>query len=355
MGAKGDQVVMRLNNRGLVIGLFIVVSVSPLSAEKKSKASQEESTGEGPELLWRQPDDLASRNLRYGMGGARHAPSGSIYTFVKEQSSGSNPKFVVKDSKGTEWKVKLGPEAKPEVVASRFVWAVGYFTDEDYFVSEIRVKDMPRLKRGNSLVKRKDSAAFGVIRDARLEREIADESKLRNWKWKHDSFHGAREWNGLRVLMALINNWDLKDVNNSVYQRAEGKPDARQLHVVSDLGVSFGTTEPNWPVARSRGNLDEYATSRFIRKVTPTHVDFQTPGFPGLLYIFNFPELFSRLTFRSIGRNVPRADVRWIGELLGQLSPRQIRDAFRAADYPEKDVEQFAIVVERRIAELKRL
>jgi len=346
---------MHMKLRGFATAVLALAIAVPLSGGKKSKADQAESTGEGPELLWRNPTDLRVRNLRYGIGGPRNAPTASSYTFVKEQAGGSNPKFVVKDSRGVEWKVKLGPEARPEVVASRFVWAAGYFTDEDYFVSEIRVKELPRLKRGDGMIDRKRAAPFSIVRDARLEREIEGESKVRNWKWKSDSFHGTREWNGLRVLMALINNWDLKDVNNAVYQRSEGQAGASRVHVVSDLGVSFGTTEPNWPVGRSRGNLDEYATSRFIRKVTSEHVDFQTPGFPGLIYIFNFPELFNRLAYRSIGRNVPRADARWMGEILGKLSPRQIRDAFRAADYAEKDVEQFAIIVERRIAQLKSL
>lgn len=339
---------MQMKRRELASVLLVVAMVVPAAEGKKGNGAREETTGEGPEILWRQPSDIATRNLRYGIGGPRHAPTSSTYTFVKEQATGSNPKFVIKDSRGTEWKVKLGSEARSEVVASRFVWAVGYFTDEDYFVRELRIREMPRLKRGNGMVKHTES--FAIVHNARLERDIPGSSKLRSWRWKGDSFEGTREWNGLRVMMALINNWDLKDVNNAVYQE-----DKRQVHLVSDLGVSFGTSEPNWPASRSRGNLDEYAISRFIRKVTPTHVDFQTPGWPGLIYIFNFPELFSRLSLRSVGRDVPREDARWMGTLLGRLSSRQIREAFRAAEYPEKDVEQFSIVVERRIAELKQL
>jgi hypothetical protein len=35
---------------------------------------------------------------------------------------------------------------------------------------------------------------------------------------------------------------------------------------------------------------------------------------------------------------------------MGALSPKQIRDAFRAAGYSDSEVEQFAQVVEKRIA-----
>ena len=34
--------------------------------------------------------------------------------------------LVVRDAKGVKWSVKLGIEARPEVAASRLVWAVGY-------------------------------------------------------------------------------------------------------------------------------------------------------------------------------------------------------------------------------------
>ena len=52
-------------------------------------------------------------------------------------------------------------------------------------------------------------------------------------------FTGTRELNGLRVMMALINNWDLKDENNAIYRE---KPVRDQIYEVSDLGASFGTT-----------------------------------------------------------------------------------------------------------------
>ena len=55
------------------------------------------------------------------------------FTFLKEDRKGSNPKFDVQDENGVKWKVKLGSEARPETVASRLVWAVGYFANEDYF------------------------------------------------------------------------------------------------------------------------------------------------------------------------------------------------------------------------------
>ena len=58
---------------------------------------------------------------------------------------------------------------------------------------------------------------------------------------------------------------------------------------------------------------------------------------------------------RSIGKHVPRADAKWMGELLGSLSHDQIHDAFRAAGYSPQEVEAFSADVEQRIALLKSL
>ena len=210
--------------------------------------------------LWREPTDIASRNLIYGSGGEDHQPRGT-FTFVQEDMEGSNPKFDVRDQDGVKWKVKLGPEARPEVVASRLVWAAGYLTNEDYFLADLKVQGLPRLHRGQDLV-----GPDGTVHNVRLKRSMKGEEKIGNWKWGSNPFEGTREFNGLRVLMALINNWDLKDSNNAVYERKQkaGSADLEQIYLVSDLGASFGPTGFGLSVEASRGNLDAYKRSKFI-------------------------------------------------------------------------------------------
>jgi hypothetical protein len=346
---------IRMCKRRQVVAILaaILLASGPVDlAAKKGKASGKADTElGGPSVLWHNPTDIASRNLFYGPGGEQHAPH-TRYTFVKEDLDGTSPKFVVRDENGVKWKVKLGEETRPEVVASRLVWAVGYFTNEDYFLPELHVEDMPLLHRGQNLVE-----PGGTVRNVRLKRYLEGEKKIGSWSWRRNPFTGTRELNGLRVMMALINNWDLKDENNSLYWEARsataGNPERR--YEVSDLGASFGTTGRERNRAFSKGNLDSYRASRFIRKETPEYVDFTVPARPALKYAVNPREFFSRLGLRWIGRNIPRQDARWTGELLGQLSPDQIRDSFRAAGYSPREVEGFAGVVEQRIAELKAM
>ena len=299
---------------------------------------------QGPAELWRDPADIASRDLFYGPGGRAHQPRGP-YTFVKEDMAGTNPKFVIRDANGVKWKVKLGVEARPETVATRLLWAVGYNANEDYFLATLRVRNMPaHLHRGSHLV-----MPDGSLRNVRLKRE--DEKKLGDWSWRHDLFAGTRAWNGLRVMMAVMNNWDLKDINNSVYRDPAGE----RVYMVSDLGSSFGTAGPTWPLSKAKGNLRSYQHAKFIRRDDGLTVDFETPARPALLWLVHPRDYFRRLRLRWIGGDIPHADARWMGDLLSRLSPRQIQDAFRAAGYTEPEVAGFARVVQDRIAALTEL
>jgi len=206
------------------------------------------------------------------------------------------------------------------------------------------------LHRGQKLV-----GPHGSIQNVRLKREPDNEKKISSWKWRHDPFTGTREWNGLRVLMAVINNWDLKDKNNAI--RSEKLPgDGEELfYEISDLGASFGKNGLSRDRKTSKGDLRFYVRSRFIKKIGPDYVDFATPRRADVVTLVNPREFFSRLGLRWIAKRVPRQDARWMGQLLAQLSADQIRAAFRAGGYSPQEVDGFTAVVEARIAQLNRL
>src|SRR5207237_5619644 len=107
--------------------------LSVLSPARTNKAALKNDTKQSIAILWRDPEDIATRNLFYGPGGKAHEPRGT-FTFEKEDINGTNPKFDILDEDGVRWRVKMGAEARPETVASRLVWGVGYFANEDYFM-----------------------------------------------------------------------------------------------------------------------------------------------------------------------------------------------------------------------------
>jgi hypothetical protein len=325
-----------------VLGIALAGPAAPADKDKISDVSVKSAQG----TLWADPGDIQTRNLFFGPGGQDHQPKGSTFTFVDEDMDGSNPKYNVKDEAGVKWKIKLGAEAKPETAATRLVWAVGYFANEDYFLPTLHVTGLPsHLHRGGNLV-----GPGGAMQNARLKRHLKGEEKVGNWAWRDDPFAHTREWNGLRVMMALISNWDLKDENNAIYEQGP-----ERVYLVSDLGASFGTTGFNPVQETSKGNLNNYAHAHFITKKTREYVDFGVPSRPAFFVFFNPVETFPRIKMRWIGKRIPRSDARWMGQMLAKLSPSQIRDAFRASGYSPEETEGFAQVVEKRIGELTAL
>ena len=335
----------------LWLAILSVAAALPASAKKTAKADEAaaEITTTSHSLLWQNPADIASRNLFYGPGGKDHEPRGT-FTFTKEDLDGTSPKFFVRDQDGVKWKVKLGSEARPETVASRLIWAAGYFANEDYFVPRLEVQNLPvHLHRGQKFV-----ASDGSVPNVRLKRYLKGEEKSGTWEWDESPFAGTRELNGLRVLMALTNNWDLTGENNASYEeQLDGT--ARQVFMVTDLGSTFGAGRLTWPLSRSRGDLATYRNSNFITRTTSDSVDFETPARASLFFLATPREYVHKLQLRWIGRQIPRADAKWIGQVLAQLSPEQIRDAFRAAGYSTQEIEGFAAVVQSRISQLKAL
>jgi hypothetical protein len=301
-------------------------------------AQQTPSTG----VIWQDRGDAAALDLSTGPSGAGREP-GTRLAFIKESSGGTSPKFEVQDERGITWKVKLGEEAKSETAAARLLWAAGYIVDEDYYRSTMQVAGLTRLKRGQEFVSNGDTVA-----GARLERGMLDEATT-TWSWYDNPFIGTREFNGLRVMMALINNWDLKEINNG----ATGSGGRPREYGVMDLGATFGRTGNN--LRRSKGVAADYAATTFIEKVTPTHVHLRVDSRPFFLTIFNVRNYKFRTRMESVARDIPIADARWVGDRLGRLSAAQVSDAFRVAGFSPADVDVYTTVVMRRIAALQAL
>lgn len=341
------------SRRTSVFLLLIAVLSAPVSIDSAKRPRHEELTKvNSAAVLWEYPVDISSRDLFRGPIPSKDEPVGR-YVFEKEDLAGTNPKFDMHDAAGLKWKVKLGIEVKPEVAASRLIWAIGYFTYQYIFVPDLRVEKMPaHLHRGQTLI-----TPDGSIKDVRLKKAPDKEKKIATWYWRNNPFIGTRELNGLRVLMAVINNWDLKDVNNAVLrgESSESTTGIRDAYVISDLGASFGTN--NWvrPLTKAKGNLDSYRRSKFIRRITPDYVDFAIGLRPTIIKAGDLPLYMQYVRMGWIGKQIPRADAKWMGNLLGQLSSKQIQDAFRAAGYSPGEAEGFSEVVLKRIAELKQL
>ena len=79
------------------------------------------------------------------------------------------------------------------------------------------------------------------------------------------------------------------------------------------------------------------------------------PARPAFIYLINPKEYFSRVHLEHLGKNVPRADAKWLGQLLSRLSPEQIHDAFRAGGYSPEEIQAFSRLLQERITVLTDL
>jgi hypothetical protein len=324
--------------------VFILGLSSTAAAQKRSKASDKTKEDGQSTVVWRDSGDVSTLDLLNGAGGKEHAPNpNGKFTFVKEDLEGTSPKFSVEDENGVQWKVKLGEETQSETAATRLLWAAGYFVDEDYYLANLKVEGLPKLHRGQSKV-----SANGAVQSARLERKMKNIEQVGNWDWFHNNCGSAREMNGLRVMMAFVNNWDLKATNNSLEE-----VDGQRRCVVTDVGATFGRTGD--PFKRSKSVPKEYAAATFISKTYPKSVDLVMHSRPFILSSFNLPNYRTRTRMEKITKQIPLADARWVGQRLALLSVGQIQDSFRAAGYTPEQVNTYTKAVQKRIADLNAL
>jgi len=314
----------RLQNLRTVILVLVLAfaggasaqTTSPVKHFKEHKATKA-TIGASQPVIWREPTDIKSRDLFYGPGGQDHQPHGKL-AFIEEKFNGVNPKFDVRDEDGTRWGVKMGNEAKPETAATRLVWAVGYFTNEDYYLPKLNVGPL-QMARGQELIEN------GKINGVRLKRHNKGEHEIGNWSWDKNPFVGTKELDGLKVMMEVICNVDLKGANQHVYD----EDGAEQHYIAADLGSSFGKCGKT--MFYSKGALKDFQSLPLIKNAGPDFVDF-----------WRF-------------KHIPREHVKWIGGYLAQLSDAQISDAFRAAGFSDAEIQGFTAKVRGKINELNQL
>jgi hypothetical protein len=312
----------------LALALSAGLSSFVITAQKRAKDAEQQPAG--APVLWHDPGDISTRNLLVGPASEEMKPDLSKITYIRDEQTGYSVKYHVKDGAGKTWVVKVGNEARPETAAARLVWALGYPTEIHYLVPCVHI---PGAAKPRKDVPRCEGDGFA---DARFEARPEDVQRLDIWSWKSHPLADTKEFKGLVVLMALLNNWDLKDENNRIIsvKGAEGQNEFQ--YIISDLGATFGKTGGG--ITHSRNEPQNYAKSEFIKGVEGDRVRF---GYSGK----------SQFLFDSITVE----DARWVASLLVRLTDQQIEDAFRAANFKPDEVQVLARTVRSRINELVRI
>ena len=141
------------------------------------------------------------------------------------------------------------------------------------------------------------------------------------WSWQENPFVGSQPYEGLLVMLMMFNSTDLKNSNNTLYEhRGGGK--VERWYVVRDVGAALGDGNRLAPL---KGDADAFERGPFILGVNGGYVDFAYRGW-----------------YRNLVRDrITPGDVRWASTLLGELSDRQMNDAFRAGGFAPAETTQF--------------
>lgn len=309
------------------VGVVLAACLAAACAGRVVPATPAGNVGADASQLWVDPVDLEARDLFYGPGGEALAPNPAApFAFVKADTGGYSPGFDLRGPDGVLWSAKLGPEAQPEVVASRILWAVGYHQVPTYYLATWTMT-------GGS------TASPGA---ARLRPELPDRKVIADWSWYENEFLGTQPFKGLVVINVLLNNWDWKTSNNKIYevQTPEG---TRRMYVVRDLGASLGKTSfpkvLSWLPVRgfgqgSRNDLEDFEAQGFIKRVEGDRVEF-----------------FYRGIYQSLIDTVGRSDVVWAARLLARVSDAQWHDAFRAAGYTDEQSRRYIAKIKSKVDE----
>jgi hypothetical protein len=264
--------------------------------------------------LWEPPANIAEQDLFYGPWGREHAPdAGATYRLVRRKTGGADSDLSVVDPHGRKWSVEQAdqnrahsPEGPVEVVVSRILSAVGYHQPPVYYLPAFTLRDTSGTR----------TAPGGRFR---LDHHSLEDRGT--WSWQQNPFVGTRPYNGLLVILMMLNSSDLKDSNNTVYEFRTEKG-RHHWFVVRDLGIGLGNTDK---VRAPLGDVDAFEEHGFI---TGTENGFVTFDYRG-----HHEEL--------IRQRITPADVQRAGELLGQITYRQWRDAFRAGGFHEQTARRF--------------
>ncbi|MEJ7625048.1 MAG: hypothetical protein WKF34_13725 [Pyrinomonadaceae bacterium] len=305
-----------LRNKFKFLLILTVAAVLSVPAQDKQKDGKKDAARTGTPVLW-EAVDVAAFDTLNGPGGESMKPDLTAITFIEEQKGGHSKKYRIKDGAGKTWVAKLGDEAQPETAAVRLLAALGYKTDINYLVPSLTIPGK------------------GTFTNVRLEARPDDIKRGDTWSWTSNPFKGTREFQALKIMMAFVNNWDMKQDNNVILHRGD-----KLEYAISDLGVSFGKTGNKglpifWRIGRSRNVPQEYSEAEFIKNVKEGRINFN----------------FNGKNDGSLG-DITREDGRWLADLLIRLTDKQIEDAFRAGNYSEADIATLVESVKVRIRAL---
>lgn len=283
--------------------------------------------------LWVEPR-TGERNLFSGIGRSRSAPDpDGIYTLVSKDETGFSVGYDVVGSDGTEWSVKIGPEAQTEVVVSRVLWGLGYHQPPVYYLPSWRLAAGVGGSAGRwDRVSGGSAPRSATISEARFRPKVPQLERLNEtWSWADNPFSGTPELKALLAILLMLNSTDLKDSNNSIYELAAPSQVEGRWYVVRDLGAALGETGALFP---RRNWLEGFERESFITRMDGATIEF---GYKG--------------RHQDLLAMIAPGDVKRAAAMMARLTDAQWRDAFRAGNYAASHADRYIRRIKEKIAD----
>jgi hypothetical protein len=169
------------------------------------------------------------------------------------------------------------------------------------------------------------------------------------WSWIKNPFLGTREFQGLKILMLLVSNWDSKDArdatnhmrsstNLAIFEDISGVR-KRYLYADDDWGASMGKTGGSF--TGTKWECKDFAdeTKNFVKRNDDGSLKW---GFNGK----HSDDLTSDI-------NV--SDLQWLLQYLGRITDEQLRTGLTASGATPEETECFTRALRQRIDAMESL
>ena len=323
---------------------LLLLGQEPKPATETARARTEATAPTGDILLWKDPGAVETLDFAAGPGGPDGAPL-PPFVFQEEDKGGSSAKILLTDGARRTWSVKWGEEVRSEPFAARLLGAVGYFVEPAYYVGHGRIQSVGALTRAAAHINRSDGNSFQnarfELRDPKVRPIVG-----RNWTFVDPGLVASPQFSGLKIMMMLLSNWDVKDArssdgpNTAVMEIRKDDGTTELWYAVTDWGATMG----RWGgiASRSKWNCSGFAdeSKDFVKGVAKSGmVGF---GFKGKRQ-------------DDITHDIPVAHVQWLMGYLGRVTDDQLRAGLRASGANSSDTECFTKALRQRIDKLQQV
>ena len=332
---------MKLRLIALTVAICCTTALHAQKEEKKDPYKKVDNDVRLAALRYSQvwmPGDVPSKNIKAGpQDGNGFQPEAVVNCEYVEEKQTGTPKFdcaIIPDDK---IRVKYGQEngeIYSEVVSSRLLWALGFGADRVYPVKVV-CKGCPAdpMKTAKKVEGSREFAA--AIVERKLAGDVIELRTDSGWAWVELNFvdqtsGGAplAHRDALRLLAAMIQHTDNKPQQQRLVclDKVQGmtpQKDGTCTHpfmMINDLGKTFGRATFTNADKKSAVNFESWSK-------TPMWKDAEKC----------VAQLSRSYTGSLEHPKISEAGRKFLADLLGQLTDRQLRDLFEVARFTTRD------------------